>query len=302
MKNVSVLIVGGLAVLGLAIGAAGGLDRLLGSKPYQEVLGERRSRAEVIEACNAHVRQAEIEARAAIDRRANEFSIFIEEQKPGAAPFSKAIVSLYGKWRVLKSKLPLTDKEGHKRYVEEKFAEHIFSSDELASQMELIVTEAAKDLEAIENQLAVKVQTEIVGDSTGPVDISTASSEFSEAIEKVKGAAQWDAAKAGASLAVSEVVSIVGTQILFRLGVSAGVIAAGAANSWWTVGAGVVLGLIADMIWSWIDDPAGDIERETVNALDRLATNGSDALRSELGTVVTNRVELWKAAVEESVP
>jgi len=302
MKNAQFFVFGGLAVLGLAFGAIAGLDGLLGSKAYQELLGSQRSRVEVIEACNVHVRQAELEARAAIDGRAAEFATFVEKRKAGAAPFAKDLVSWRGKGRALWAKVPGADKAGHRRYVEDKFAQHIFSSDELASEMELIVTETAGDLEAIENRLAVKVQTEIVGESVEPADISSATDEFSAAIERVKSASQWDAAKAGASLAVSEVVAIVGTQILVKLAVSTGVIAAGAVNSWWTLGAGIVLGLIADALWNWIDNPAGDIERATVTELDRLATNGSDLLRTELGAVVTNRVELWKAAVEETVP
>jgi hypothetical protein len=198
--------------------------------------------------------------------------------------------------------LPLTDKESHKKFIEEKFGEHIFSSDELASEIELVATETAKDLEGIENRLAVKVRAEIVGEPIGKIDTAASINEFSKAIERVKSASQWDAAKAGASLAVSEVVAVVVTPILLRLGVSAGVIAAGAANSWWTLGAGIVLGLIADALWDWIDNPAGDIERETVAALDRFAANGSDVFRTELGTVVTERSKLWTKTVEGMVP
>jgi hypothetical protein len=302
MKNAPFFVFGGLGVLGLALGAIAGLDGLLRSKPYQELFGSQRSRVEVIQACNAHVRQAELEARAAIDRRADEFRIFVEERKVGAAPFSRAIVSWRSKGRIIWSKIPGTDKQTHRRYVEKTFAEHIFSSDQLADQMELIEAEVAKDLEAIENHLAVKIKKEVLGDFGKSIDTASASTEFSVAIEKVKRAAEWDAAKTGGSLAVSEVVAIVGTQILVRLGVSAGVIAVGAANSWWTLGTGIVLGLIADLLWSWFDDPAGDIERETLAALDRLAVTGTEVLRTEFGVVVANRVELWKAAVEESVP
>ena len=59
--------------------------------------------------------------------------------------------------------------------------------------------------------------------------------------------------------------------------------------------------LVADQVWEVIDDPAGDIERDTLSALDQVATNGSGALRDELGTVLTQRRELWEKAVEEMV-
>lgn len=297
----AILTIGG-AVLALALGAAWLFDRGVGSKPYAIQPQPERSRAEVIEACNAHIRNAEIEARAAIDRRAAEFVAFIDERKGGAAAFSGEVVSWYGKWRAIKAYLPFTDGDGHRQYIEEQFGEHIFSNAELATAAELAVTGSLKDLEAIENRLAVTVRAEIADRPVSAMDLELAPGEFAAAIERVMTASRWDAAKAGGSLIVSEVAAVVGTQVLVRLGVSAGVLAAGAANSVWTLGGSIVVGLIADLIWGWIDDPAGDIERETVAALDQLAAESSAAMRAELGNVVTQRSEIWCKAVEEMVP
>ena len=206
-------------------------------------------------------RQAELEAGAAIERRAAEFASFIEGRKAGAGPFSRELVSWRGKWRAVKPYLPFTDGDGHKQYVEETFTKHVFTGEEFSDVTTRVVTESAKDLEEIENRLAVKIRREIAGGGPVATDASAATSEFSGAIERVKSASQWDAVKAGGSLAASEVAAVVGTQVVVRLGVSAGLLGAGAANSWWTLGAGIVLGLIADMAWDAIDDPAGDIER-----------------------------------------
>jgi hypothetical protein len=163
------------------------------------------------------------------------------------------------------------------------------------------VTESLKDIEGIENRLAVRLRSEIDGQPANAVQASTAEQEFATAIKQIQSASQWDAAKTVGNLAVAEAASAVGTQVLVRLGVSAGILGTGAATSWWTIGGGLVLGLLVDAVWQWIDDPAGDIERETAAALEKLAVDGSAALRDELGDAVTARAELWSKAAEEMV-
>lgn len=296
------LLLGGAAILTLAVAATCVFDRAVGSKPYAEPAEPRRSRAEVLAACDVHVRAAEREAMAAIEHRAAEFASFVDGRKDGAAAFSRDIVSLYGKWRALKPYLPFTDPDGHREYIEKQFAEHIFSTDEVAGAAELAITGSLKDLEAIENQLAVEIQAEISGGSLNVVDVPVATADFSAAIGRVVSAAQWDVAKTGGSLVVSEAAALVGRRVLLRLGVSAGILSTSAASSVWTLGATLIIGLLADMIWQWIDDPAGDIERETAAALEQLAASGSQAIRGEMSVVVAQRQEVWARAVEEMVP
>lgn len=289
-------------VLGLSIGAVWLFDGTTSSVPYSVSVVAPRSRAEILEACDAHVRTAESEARAAVDRHAAEFASSIEARKVGAAAFSRDLVSWGSKWRVVKQYLPFTDSDGHRKYVEGQFAQHIFSEAEIADATQLGVTGGLKDLEAIENRLAVQLRSEIDGRPVSAAKISTVERQFASAMEQVASASQWDAAKTVGNLAVAEVAAAIGTQVFVRLGVSAGILGAGAANSWWTLGGGLLLGLAVDGLWQWIDDPAGDIERETLLALEQLAVDGSAALRGELGAVVSERHTLWNQAVQEMVP
>lgn len=292
----------GTVVLGLSVGAVWLFDGTTSAVPYSVSAVAPRSRAEILEACDAHVRAAEVEASAAVDRHAAEFASFIEERKVGAAAFSRDLVSWGSKWRVVKQYLPFTDSDGHRKYVEGQFAQHIFSEAEIADATQLGVTGGLKDLEAIENRLAVELRSEIDGRPVSAAKISTVERQFAAAMEQVTSALQWDAAKTVGNLAVAEVAATIGTQVFVRLGVSAGILGAGAANSWWTLGGGLLLGLAVDGLWQWVDDPAGDIERETVLALEQLAVDGSAALRGELGAVVTERRRLWDQAVQEMVP
>jgi hypothetical protein len=300
-KAIQVIVVAGIAVLGLSYGTVRLFDGATESRPYA-LPAVPRSRAEILEACDAHVRAAEVEARAAVDRHSAEFASFIESRKSGAAAFSGQMVSWRGKWRVVKQYLPFTDPEGHRKYVEEQFAKHVFSEAELAGVSRLAVIESLKDLEGIENRLAVRLRSEIDGQPVSDVQASTAEQEFAAAIRQIQSASRWDAAKTVGNLAVAEAASTVGTQVLVRLGVSAGILGTGAATSWWTIGGSLVLGVLVDAVWQWIDDPAGDIKRATVAALEKLAVDGSAALRGELGDGVTARADLWDRAVEEMVP
>ncbi|MGB4911881.1 MAG: hypothetical protein WBO95_07045 [Candidatus Dechloromonas phosphoritropha] len=101
----------------------------------------------------------------AINRRSLELASFIDSRKHGAKPFAEDIVSWHGKWRAVAPYLPFTAKDGHKKFVENKFEKHIFTQDELLSAMKLSIENGAKDIEGIENNLAVSLRTEIQGRS-----------------------------------------------------------------------------------------------------------------------------------------
>jgi hypothetical protein len=53
------------------------------------------------------------------------------------------------------------------------------------------------------------------------------------------------------------------------------------------------------VVWEWIDDPAGDIEREMISALDDIAAKGADAIRDEMTTVLEARQKLWADSVQQ---
>lgn len=302
MKRPVIILLGAISVVIMAVAAAWLFSTLAGPAPYASEPARQRSRAEIVQACNAHVRQAVASANAAIDARATEFSSFVRGRKPGVRPFATELVSWYGKWRAVKSYLPFTAPDGHKQYVSDVFGRHVFTGADLSAAMVRVVTESSHDLEGIENKLAVAVRREIESGSANSMATPATDQQLSGTVERLRSASQWDAAKAAGSLVTSEAVSIVGTKVLTRIGVSTGLLGFGAANSWWTLGAGMVLGVIADLVWDAIDDPAGDIERETLQALDHLADAGAGALREELRVALNKRREFWEKTIEESLP
>jgi hypothetical protein len=258
-----------------------------------------RDRAQVQAAIDRHIDEANRKSLDAIKKRSDEFRAFVEERKAGAEPFSKAAVSIHGKWRVLKSKLPFTDSEGHKKYVIEQFDRHIFTPQQLGDMVKSIVESCARDLEQEQNNLAVAIRKELLGRPLRPGEIPVAKDELTKAIDRVVSAGQWDAAKAVGGLVVSEVTATVVTQVLTRVGVGVGVLSAGAATSWWTLGAGLAIGFAVSALWDWIDDPAGDIRTNVEASLDDLAASGADAILAEMSRVVEARRALWQQSVKK---
>lgn len=277
-----------VATAALALAAVFAYARVMGNRPYFDgttANPKQRSTEEIAAACKGHIDAAFTEAQQVTATRANEFSNFILSKKKGSRPFAENVTSWYGKWRAAKPYLYFTDGDGHKKYVEELFAAHIFTKEELGGGLQRTIEAAVLDMEAIQNRLAVKLNQEITASQSATVNDSAIAAEFRKSIERIVAASQWDAQKAAGALVVSEVVSTVATQVLIRLGVSAGILGTGAANSWWSLGASVVIGVIVDVVWEWIDDPTGDVEREVSKAIDSLAEKCDSALSQELQKV-----------------
>lgn len=300
-KTVSViyLAVSLLVVAALCFGAIALFNFLMGDVSYTSEWGASRTKAEVRAVCERHLTEAQRDAMESIAKNAEAYTEFVMSRKEGARPFAEDVVSLYGKWRALKQYIPFTEKDSHQKYIVESFGKHIFTPEELGGAIERSIEGAVKDIEGFENSLASALREVILGESIPSDQSPVANEEFKKAVETILGAAEWDAAKTSGKLVLSEAVSLVGTQVLIRLGASAGILTTGMANSGWSFGASVVIGIIVDQLWEWYDDPVGDIEREIAKALEELAKNGSDAIKTELNRVVESRMEAWEQVVEE---
>lgn len=160
MNKSTLLVISLTVAVGTVAVAIGVFNTARGSGASSDQMVGIRSKAEIKAACLQHLAEADRKGSAAIDKRAADFAWFFKSCKPGAKPFSEAVVSLYGKWRAVSPYLPFADTEGHKEYVADMFARHIFTTGELASAVRLAVEGSVKDLESIENELAVTLRNE----------------------------------------------------------------------------------------------------------------------------------------------
>ena len=290
-------VIAGITIIALSL-----FHTVVGDKPYAATWIPIRTKDEIKAACQQHVAAADQRANAAVAKRAEEFASFIASRKTGASPFATEVVSLYGKWRVVKSFLPFTPKDDHRHYVDGLFTRHIFSIAEIAAAMRLAIEGSIKDLEGIENELAVALRQEMLGRSLKPDEIPIAAEHFRKAIDQMVKASQFDAAKTVGNLIVSEVAAQAATQVVLRLGISSGILATGAASSWWSLGGGLLAGIIADMVWGWFDNPRGDIERELHKALDQLSQKAAHSIQNEMSKIISERRNMWSQALDAPAP
>jgi len=252
-------------------------------------------------ACKTHIQDADKRAQQAIREHAESFSQFINDRKAGSREFAKALNSFYAKWRVLKPYLPRTDPNGGKQYVADTFATHIFSEEELHTALTRSIRGAINDIEGIQNDLAVNLRKELLQTYETEKDAHAVQKQFQSEIDQLIKSAQWDAGKSIANMAVTETIAVLSVRVFTQLGIRAGILAAGAANSGWTIGASLIIGLLADIICTWIDDPVGDLEQAVNQSINNLAIESKATLISELTKLHTEKTALWKQAAENMI-
>lgn len=287
-----------LALIMVTFLTVGAFLWLVQPDPHPTSAAPDRRAASIRFANERHVRLAEQRARAAMARRAGELASYLRSRRAGARPFAEDMVSLNGKWRAVKVWLPFTDKNGHSAYVEERFALHVISPAQLAAAVEQTLKSARSDLEAIENDLAVQLQQELLGRPLTAGEAGAARADFNNTLNRLTDAAQRQAAMSAGGLVVAEGAAQIGSQVLVRLGVSAGLLAAGASNAWWSLGVGLMVGFVVDAAWDQITDPAGDIEGKTVQGLDDMAGKSSQVVQEELLKDLSHRNTLWKRLID----
>ena len=303
---------GALLVLAFCLGGVWVFQRGMGTNPFRETASEAsaqsaQDRERVFAGCRQLLTAAEERARLAVAKRARGFHDFVAERqyrnagdnRTAVRAFAEDITSLGSKGSLVWSKVPFTDRNGYQKRVERLFRQHLFTPEELGAELKKAVESALRDLTEIENQLAVDLGTQIAGTSLSADQQARAIGEFHEGVQKIVKAGQWDGAKDLGNFVTAEVASVIGVQVLTRLGVQAGILGTGAATSWATFGASVVIGLIADSIWGWIDDPEGDIERAVFTATSKIGVDGMNAMNAEFARVLSQRALLWETTIRE---
>jgi hypothetical protein len=111
----------------------------------------------------------------------------------------------------------------------------------------------------------------------------------------------------------SQLVSLIAGEVLaqvaVRMGVSAGILGAGAASGWATFGIGVVAGVVIDQIvshvWAFVDDPEKELTyqvQKQIDSLQSLLCNGDDqvtGLKQHFSRIGEERSQLRIIAIEK---
>lgn len=215
---------------------------------------------------------------------------FLLERRKGSRAFAEDMLSMRGKWALVKTHLPNSVggcEDAQLRYLADRFACRVVSDEELKAVLEAAVAAYVAEVQAIENELLVGVRADVADLPLGSMPAGATAEIVREEYERlvqviapeVTGDLGMDAARELASLVGGDVAagiagSVLGT-VATRLGVSSGVLAAGAGTSWATLGLSIVAAVIADQIIDFVIDQVHDPAGKLAARVDEMLANVS---------------------------
>ena len=258
-----------------------------------------------------HLGWAEQECNQVIDEHVKAIDTFFADSKQNTPAFAEVALSWGSKWRLVADHVPFTDGGRHETYIRERFEEYVFTPAQLEDAVKQVVAGYLKHVESIEGQMLVRIRTDVADFPSAyliaRVDESKLQASYNDAVARVIEATGSNLRADIATELVSIITGEVLTQVAVRLGVSAGILGAGAASSWATFGVGIIVGVIVDQIvswvWDWYADPKGNLATELDGKLDEineLLVNGSDdteGLRARLRAFAKERATVRSRAV-----
>ena len=256
-----------------------------------------------------HLSWAEDEGTHGLSEGLDPVRSFFTEAKGGTRTFAEDVLGFDSKWALVSDYF--TKDESHKKFIEAKFAERIFSANELEKLIESIVSTYLQHLDDVDSQLLVRLEKDL---AELPIDTFQVSVDrhaiqqlltkaIDDAVRSVHADFQGMVKREIVSFVTGEVLSMATTQ----LATSAGIVSFGAYSGVVTFGSGVIVGLIADQLVSWaydaLYDPVGEISNrlnQTLIDLENLILSGNDTspgLEYRLRDYATRRNQARSASI-----
>ncbi|MCC6239013.1 MAG: hypothetical protein IT448_01745 [Phycisphaerales bacterium] len=251
----------------------------------------------------------------AVDDHLASLSAYFEEIKKQTPAFAEEILGWRSKWYIGVDHLPFTRTDRHETYLRERFAAHIFTSEQLSQSIEAVVKHYIASVQSTEGRMLVDIKADIAGlpQASLPQFASKESLEraFATALENAAKKVQVDLRKDAIREIASAIAGDVLGMVALRLGLSAGILAAGAASSWVTLGVGLAVAIIVDYvvgkIWDWWADPVGDMSRmlnEKLDEIHKLIVDGdgtNPGLRGKLLELHEKRKQVRRQAIGDLI-
>ena len=255
--------------------------------------------------------QADHKAALALDKHLGSIHTFLQEHKAGSKAFAEQLLSLRGTWEPVKAEIG--DDSDYAVFLKEAFAEHLFPMGELEKVVDAAVRSYLTELEAIDNELLVRLRADLADDELSQMAIPALRSdqafhnhyrELSErvaqdlrtdlAVVAVREVFSWEAGNIATNLTMQA-----GASIAARFGISSAILEGGAASTWQTLAVGLIVGFVLDAVVNRIIKAAGyDAEEkiagrveERLSELGRTITDGDPKARATLKQLKTMQRE-----------
>ena len=245
---------------------------------------------------------------------------FFAERKKNARHFAEDMLCLSSKWAYVKG---MWSSGSHESYLQECFRRNLFSPDELKGLIESAVSRYVSEIQGRENQLLVDIRADLEGSELAapqylPSLISDAEfkQQYDAMLQQVvpllakemgvsvtREIISW----AGSEIA-AELLMEIGVSLATELGVSSGIIAAGASSSVVTFGVGLAAAFLVDMALDTIMrqagyDPEGEIAAkvcETLDHIERIILEGEKKKVEQYESAKWNSTWSLSSSVRES--
>jgi len=257
-----------------------------------------------------------------IDKAVTLVAEFLQERKSGARPFAEEMLAFRSKRKLIRSKLPPWlggYADAHRDYLVGRFHRRLFTDEMLQRAVELSVTAYLAQVQTIENRLLVDIRADLEDVLITAVAGRDARTPFQQRFEtlvadtaaRVDQSLGLDVTRETASWVAGDVAAGIATRVLgsvaARLGVSGGILGAGATASWATFGLSVVAAVVVDQIVTrtldWAADPVGKLQHRVERMLGdtgRLIIEGdgqTGGLRAELTRLDRARAQVRREAL-----
>jgi hypothetical protein len=262
------------------------------------------------ELARARLDRADAECRRALDEQLEGLEAFFEEAKQRSPRFADRVLGWEGRWKLVADRLRL-DAGAHATFIRRLFREELFTPEELEGRTRQAVEGYLEAVRDIEGRMLVALSQDLAGSPTSLPIVAPDPGGLRDHFER---AAAEAAGRAGAVLgedATRELVALIVGEVLaqaaVRLGVSTGVLGAGAASAALTLGSGLVVGVLVDQVVSWARDGRGELIRELDRRIDALGalvvsgTSGAPGLRRRLERYDRDRAAGRRSAVREVI-
>ncbi|WP_169974036.1 hypothetical protein [Tautonia rosea] len=235
------------------------------------------------------LQQAEEETRGEVEAATGEVERFLDDRAAHARAFASDVLSLRGKWAYLSDYF---HKGTHEEYIAGCFERHLFRGDELRAVVESSIARYVTEVQGAENRLLVDLRADLADDAiAGDGYLPALDSEeafraqYEAMLERILPVVSRDvgvtvtremAAFVGSEIA-ARILADLGVSLATRMGVSGGILGAGASSGAVTFGVGLVAAILVDMALDWVIrkagyDPEGEIAAKVQESLERLGT------------------------------
>ncbi|MBV9121925.1 MAG: hypothetical protein JO112_01035 [Planctomycetes bacterium] len=273
-------------------------------------LDEAAVRARAWERAQPLLAEADRQAAAALDRHLDSIHAFLADSKPGARAFAERLLSLRGKWELVRSQMAGDGQNQYAEFLSQAFAEHVFAAGDLEQVVAAAIQGYLAELEGIEDQLLVRLRADLADDQLAGQavfpdlasdqafrshyhDLALRVAQDLDTDLKVVAGREvflWEATNVATDLTLEA-----GAAAAARLGISSTILSAGATSSWRTLGVGLVVAIVLDAVVNRFIKAAGyDAEAkiaehvgDTLDDLGRTITDGSPEARATLEKLQT---------------